>query len=96
MREICKRIGIELSEYHFIDVSPDIQVRKVFEKLGLILQGAYQDQIIGVAREINPTYPEIVDGFLWEAGRTYCKGNKPDCDKGCYLRGCCKFYKEHP
>lgn len=92
---LVRQFEIELSEYHFIDVSPDIQVRKVFGKLGLIQKGASQEQIIGVAREINPDYPGIVDGILWEVGRTYCKYNKPDCDKGCYLRDGCKFYKEH-
>lgn len=90
---LVRQFGIELSDYHFIDVSPDTQVRKVFLKLGLITKKASMDQIIGVAREINPDYPGIVDGFLWEVGRKYCsKGNNPQCEN-CYLKSHCKFYK---
>ncbi len=92
---LVRQFGIKLSDYHYIDVSPDRQVRKVLQKIGLIKEKASADQIIGVAREINPDYPGIVDGFLWEVGRTFCKGERPSCDKGCYLRECCAHYIEN-
>lgn len=90
---LVRHFGIDLSDYHFIDISPDMQVRKVLKRLGLIRQGASVDQIIGVAREINPNYPGIIDGLLWDVGRTYCSSdNHPNCEE-CYLSFYCDFYK---
>ncbi len=73
-----------------IDISPDVQVMRVFKRLGLIDNNASTDELIYRARELNPEYPGIFDVTAWEIGRNWCRPrfNQLNCE-GCYLNQNC-------
>lgn len=71
-----------------IDISPDVQVRRVFIRLGLIDKNAANDELIYCARELNPEYPGIFDVSAWEIGRNWCRPRNPNCVE-CYLEFHC-------
>lgn len=71
-----------------IDISPDVQVKRVFTRIGLIPKNATNEELIYCARELNPYYPGIFDLSAWEIGREWCRPKNPDCDK-CYLGDMC-------
>jgi len=73
-----------------IDISPDVQVMRVFKRLGLISDNASTDELIYCARELNPEYPGIFDLSSWEIGRNWCRPNpdKVKCQE-CYLDNYC-------
>lgn len=81
---------VEFSDYYSIDVSPDVHVRRVMKRLGLIDDEKAVDQIIYKARELNPVFPGIIDDPLWEIGRETCKAKKPNCEQ-CRLRSACEY-----
>ena len=71
-----------------IDVSPDVQVRRVFGRLGLIAESASNEELIYRARELNPAYPGVVDLSVWEIGREWCRPKMPKCAQ-CYMNVSC-------
>jgi len=73
-----------------IDISPDIQVMKVFKRLGLVNTENTKDTILA-ARKLNPDFPGIVDLAAWEIGRDYCHEN-PNCN-ACPLQSYCRYKK---
>jgi len=72
-----------------IDISPDIQVVKVFHRLGLIPKESKTDTI-RKARTMNPDFPGIFDLGAWEIGRDYCKPSSPLCTQ-CPLSNYCDY-----
>ncbi len=73
-----------------IDISPDVQVMRVFKRLGLIKDNASGDGLIYCARELNPEYPGIFDVSTWEIGRYWCRPNPEHLRCGeCYLDKYC-------
>lgn len=85
---LSRRFKIPMQDRISIDISPDIQVMKVFKRLGFIQEGTTIDQLLYCARELNPEYPGIFDFSAWEIGRQWCKQTKPDC-KNCYMNDLC-------
>ena len=85
---LVRDFKIPVSDKYSIDVSVDVQVRRAFERLGLIRKDASNEEIIYAARELNPTYPGIIDLALWEIGREWCRPQTPLCSK-CYLQAYC-------
>jgi endonuclease III len=77
-----------MSDQASIDVSPDVHIRRVFERLGYTHPHADDYEIIYTARELNPSYPGVFDLSVWEVGRNWCRPSAPACDK-CYLSSCC-------
>ncbi len=71
-----------------IDISPDVQVKRVFKRIGYINKNASVDDLIYCARELNPTYPGIFDLSAWEIGRKWCRPKNPKCAE-CYLNNLC-------
>lgn len=69
--------------YKQIDVKPDIQVRKVFIRSGLVNRDD-GELCVEVARQICPEYPALLDWPTWEIGRGYCDQTAPRC-KACPL-----------
>jgi 3-methyladenine DNA glycosylase Tag len=74
--ELLKEISIQT-------VKPDLQLQKVFLRLGLIGEKASLAEIVEVgiamAKEVNER-PCVVDWLLWRFGSELCKA-KPLCDK---------------
>ena len=85
---LVRDFKIPVSDKISIDISPDVQVRRVFTRLGLITEGASNEELIYRARELNPMYPGIFDLSAWEIGRDWCRPKLPSC-RECYMNACC-------
>lgn len=85
---LARDFKIPMADKYCIDISPDVQVRRVFIRLGLISQDATNEELIYSARELNPDYPGIFDFSAWEIGRKWCRPVDPECND-CYLHRHC-------
>ena len=85
---LARDFKIPMKDYIFIDISPDIHVKRVFTRLGLIFENSSNDELIYCARELNPEYPGIFDLSCWEIGRNRCHPRTPECDN-CFLNQYC-------
>lgn len=89
---LARQFIIPFSDYYSIDVSPDVHVRRVMARMGLIGQNADNEMIIYKAREMCPEFPGIIDYSLWEIGRTWCRPKNPDCENCFVCAECPKKY----
>ena len=85
---LVRDFKVAVSDKISIDISPDVQVRRVFTRLGLIADRASNEELIYRARELNPMYPGVFDLSAWEIGRSWCRPQEPNCD-GCYVKADC-------
>lgn len=85
---LAREFKIPMQDRICIDISPDVQVKRVFTRLGFISKDASNDELIYCARELHPEYPGIFDFSAWEIGRKWCRPNNPDCNN-CYLNQFC-------
>ena len=79
-----------LKEIGFSTIKPDLQVRKVFLRLGLIGEKASVEEIVKIGKTIaeeTNERPCTIDWMLWRFGSEVCK-TKPLCDK-CSLAEYC-------
>lgn len=76
---LARTFKIPFSDYVSIDISVDVQVRRVFERLHLCQRGESNDAIIYLARSINPKFPGLLDSFAWQIGRKWCFATNPNC-----------------
>jgi 3-methyladenine DNA glycosylase Tag len=80
-----------LKEIGFSTIKPDLQVRKVFLRLGLIGEKASVEEIVKIgkliAEETNER-PCVVDWLLWRFGSEVCKTKNPLCDKCSFYESC--------
>ncbi|HTP25091.1 MAG TPA: hypothetical protein VMK12_05445, partial [Anaeromyxobacteraceae bacterium] len=81
---ILVREKVPVSDKYSLDVSPDVQVRRVFQRIGLVGPGPSDEQIIYAARAVSPDYPGVLDLGAWEVGRQWCRPNGALC-QACYL-----------
>jgi endonuclease-3 len=87
---LVREFHIPLSDYRYIDISADTQVKRVMARLGFVEQGFDEDVVIYTARELNPDFPGVFDVALWELGRTVCRPTKPACPQ-CRLNSLCAY-----
>jgi endonuclease III len=85
---LARKFKIPFSDYFSIDISVDVHVRRVFERLGLCPENASTEQIIYKARAIHPEFPGILDGSIWRIGKTWCAAGAPKC-ANCYMQDLC-------
>mgnify|MGYP006277562419 CR=1 FL=1 len=85
---LVRDFRVELTDYHYIDISVDVHLKRVFQRLGLVPQGASKFEIIYAAREMNTEHPGIFDLPVWEIGREWCKPGVPNCPD-CHMRKVC-------
>jgi len=85
---LAREFRIPMKDKMGIDISPDVHVRRVFTRLGLISKNSSNDELIYRARELNPSYPGIFDPSAWEIGREWCRPQNPSCNL-CYLNKYC-------
>ncbi|MFX0062427.1 MAG: iron-sulfur cluster loop [Candidatus Hermodarchaeota archaeon] len=89
---LVRKFRIPMKDYSNIDISPDVQVKRVFIRLGLIVESSNikktNADLIRCARELHPEYPGIFDLACWELGKTSCRPQDPKCDR-CYLAEYC-------
>lgn len=86
---LARQFKIPFSDYYSIDVSPDVHVKRVMYRNGLVNKNASNEEILYKARELYPEFPGIIDYSLWEVGRNWCKPTNPECDN-CILKTECK------
>jgi len=80
---------VEFSDLSAIDVSPDVQVCRILYRLGLT-DNTSRDAVIYKAKEINPSFPGLIDLVCWRYGRDFCHPTNPECTN-CPLNDvCCK------
>ena len=85
---LARDFKIPMADKLCIDISPDVHVKRVFIRLGLISKSASNEELIYRARELNPEYPGIFDLSCWEIGRHWCRPRTPKCED-CYLNKFC-------
>ena len=69
---------VPVPDRYSIDISVDVQVRRVMQRMGLVETGASNDEIVYRARALSPDYPGAFDLACWEIGRTTCRPRSPD------------------
>lgn len=80
--------GIKYSDYSALDISPDIHVCRVMYRIGFIDNINDKEQVVYKAKDINPSYPGLLDKCCWEIGRNYCHSSTPECEI-CPLNAIC-------
>lgn len=85
---LTRYFKVPFSDYYSIDISVDVQIRRVMGRLGIVAEGASPEDIIFKARSLNPEYPGIIDSPLWYIGRDWCRPKKPTCSE-CYMNRLC-------
>lgn len=65
-------------DHRRMDIKPDVHTMRVLYRLG-VAATKQEDEAIGAARLINPSYPGEIDGPLWLLGRKLCHATNPDC-----------------
>ena len=90
-----RALSVQYSDYYSIDISPDVHIMRVMNRLGLLPEGNTNDRTLAIyrAREINPQYPGVLDGLFWNVGRYYCHSTNPSCQE-CALNAVCKNHGE--
>ena len=87
---LVRDFRITLADHRYIDISADVQVKRVMARLGFVEADPSEDVVIYAARELNPEFPGIFDLPLWELGATLCRPRKPACEK-CRFAPLCSF-----
>lgn len=85
---LARELKIPLTDHCCIDISPDVHVKRVFRRIGIINENATANEIIYRAKEINPKYPGILDLPCWEVGTNWCRPKNPKCSE-CLLDKYC-------
>lgn len=91
---LLRYYGVELQDYENIDIAPDVHTVRVFGRLGLVPmvdnEEAAKIYTIVKARELNKSFPGVVDGLCWEVGKYYCRPTNPNCME-CPLKSFCEY-----
>jgi endonuclease III len=83
---LARDFKIEFADSYSVDISPDVQVCRVFARLGL--SSPEPEQVVYKARALYPEFPGIMDSPSWEIGKTWCRPRDPQC-KDCYMKDLC-------
>lgn len=87
---LARRFRVPFRDYYSIDISVDVHVRRVFQRLGFISADASQDEVIYKARALSPEFPGLLDFPAWEIGRNWCRPTRPKCGD-CYMQPACDY-----
>lgn len=72
----------------YLEPKPDMHVRRVFERSGLVERGAAVESIIRTARTLAQDYPAAFDAPAWDVGRNWCRPRNPKC-RECPIHTAC-------
>lgn len=94
---LSRDFKVPLADYYSIDISPDVHVKRVFKRMGLIKKKDIQnvDKIIYKARSINPEFPGIIDLTCWKLGKDVCRPTNPKCNECVFKEQCPKIIDEN-
>jgi endonuclease-3 len=87
---LVRQFKIPLRDYYFVDISVDVQVRRVMTRLGFVPEGTSDELLIYAAREAHPEFPGIFDLALWRIGKDVCTPIAPHCGT-CPLAEFCAY-----
>jgi endonuclease III len=85
---LVREFKVPLRDTSAIDISVDIQIDRVFKRLGLVPINASKDDIIQSAKDLYPQYPGVFDSVCWEIGEAWCKPEHQLCEK-CFMDEYC-------
>jgi endonuclease III len=85
---LARDFKVPFADYYSIDISVDVHVKRVFERLGLVESDATPEEIIYRARAMSPEYPGLFDLSIWQLGREYCFPQNPRCSE-CHMQQDC-------
>ncbi len=85
---LAREFKLPFADYYSIDISADVHVRRVLERLGLTTRDASVEQLIFRARGLYPEFPGLMDLPAWDIGRQWCRPKNPQCT-ACYLSNGC-------
>lgn len=85
---LVRDFKIPLVDFQYIDVSADVHVLRVMERLELVPSKPDATDVIAAARQLHPEYPGVFDLILWQIGRDVCRPKAPRCD-ACVLAAWC-------
>lgn len=85
---LVRDFKVNLSGESEIDMSLDVHVGRVFQRLGIVEKNAGNNEILSTSRQLVPEYPGYFDSLIWEIGEAWCKPSIPLCDK-CFLNKTC-------
>ena len=88
---LARQFLIPFSDYYSIDISPDVHIKRVLKRTGLVSKNATNESIIYKARELNPDFPGIIDFSCWEIGRDFCRPKNPNCSECPINKECLKI-----
>ena len=91
---LARQFRIPFADYYSIDVSPDVHVKRVMSRMGLVLENSDTTTIIYAARQLCAVFPGIIDSPLWTIGRNYCAARNPNC-LGCPVYDACPTGLKH-
>jgi endonuclease III len=88
---------IPLKDKYSIDISPDVHVKRVFYRMGLLnidenipFSEIDATKVVYKAREVNPEFPGILDLLCWQIGNQgICTNSKCKCNE-CKLNPICE------
>ena len=78
---LVRNFKIPVADRLCIDISPDVQVKRVFTRLGFIGKDADESELIYCARELNPEYPGVFDLSVWNIRKNWCRPTNRACLK---------------
>ena len=97
---LSRDYGVKLKDKFAIDVSPDVHVKRVMYRLGLIdeidnvvFSEIPLEKVTYAARSINPEFPGVFDKLFWEIGQNKicqndaCHGNECPFGDFCIRQG---------
>jgi endonuclease III len=85
---LVREFKVPLLNVNEIDISVDVQIDRVYKRIGVVPITASRDEIIAAARKIYPEYPGFADSVIWEIGSDWCKPDLPECSQ-CFLDEYC-------
>jgi endonuclease III len=93
---LARDYKMPLKDKYSIDISPDIHVKRVFHRMGLVVSKDLSfseidtTKVVYKAREINPEFPGILDLLCWQIGaQRICTNGVCRCDE-CKLNNICE------
>ena len=93
---LVRDFHVPVSDRYSIDISVDVQIKRVFSRMGFVPNDAEPDYITYRARELSPEYPGIFDFTLWEIGREVCRPANPDRENCQFSEFCAYAINERP
>jgi endonuclease III len=88
---LVREFKVQLRDNSAIDISVDVQIERVFKRLGFVPKDASKNDVILAARSFYPQYPGVFDSICWEIGGSCCKPTHPSCADCILLKYCPKI-----